>query len=395
MRGVFMPSGFRKKSSNFFIVILVLLLVGSLIFTFDGGSGPTSDTIAKVGSEKVTFNEFENELKRQLAFYQQLTGGKELTKEMIKNFGVKRSVLGQIVNKKLLKILASELEVTTSETEVKNEIKKMPYFLTNGQFDVDKYKQLLTLNRIASPAEFENTIKEDLTLQKVAKILQDTPLSPEFVKEIQELEKKSKVATLISVNQTEIAKLIKVSKEEIQSFLEKEINLAKVTDRFTQRNGNPTTDSNKNEFEKQKNSIAEEIIREEKKDERLALTKEYEQKVQKHLSKKEMKAIEELKKNKILIVEENISFSVITAASAFKGKLTDEESFSLISSNKDLITISRPSGVQFVLLKDQKKETSNGVQQIQGELANALSNKIMEQLKEKNPPKLYAPEVLE
>jgi peptidyl-prolyl cis-trans isomerase D len=93
-----------------------------------------------------------------------MNGGNPLTNQQIQQFRIQESALQNLVQKKLALSLGDKLGTEPSIEEIKNEIKELPYFKTNGQFDVEKYKLLLRQNSL-TPNDFEEALFRKLTAE--------------------------------------------------------------------------------------------------------------------------------------------------------------------------------------------------------------------------------------
>ncbi|MDC1175725.1 SurA N-terminal domain-containing protein, partial [Bacteriovoracaceae bacterium] len=152
-----MSGNFQKKTSNVFVTLFIGLIVVSFMFTGYESMRGTPDTIAKVGSTPIKFREYQQEYERQMGFYKRIFGGKDLTKEQIRQFRIKDNTINSLVEKKILLNLADDLDVVPGNERIKAEIKNLPYFKTNDQFDINKYKAILAANSL-TPKDFEEDI---------------------------------------------------------------------------------------------------------------------------------------------------------------------------------------------------------------------------------------------
>lgn len=193
----------------------------------------TPDTIAKVGNIPIKVGEFQNEYNRQLQFYTQLFGG-NLTSKQIESFKIKDNIIQSLVNQKLILSFAERLDLKPSRLEIKREIKGLPYFKTNDQFDLEKYKLILARNG-HTPSDFEEIIASDLKMKKAQQILTSFPVSKTYQNEIAEFKKERLSGSAVVINKNELSPLIPVSADEIKKYLETPENKKKVEGIFTDR----------------------------------------------------------------------------------------------------------------------------------------------------------------
>ncbi|HEY0310222.1 MAG TPA: peptidyl-prolyl cis-trans isomerase [Luteimonas sp.] len=75
----------------------------------------------------------------------------------------KREVLDQMVDRKLMELMADRTGIAIGDAMVRNEIQSIPAFQTDGRFDPQQY-QLVLASQVPqrSPTEFEQLVREDL-----------------------------------------------------------------------------------------------------------------------------------------------------------------------------------------------------------------------------------------
>ncbi|RYZ96446.1 MAG: hypothetical protein EOP11_23475, partial [Proteobacteria bacterium] len=118
----------RDRMGQTFLVTIVGLI--ALVFVFSGvfgdrmGGGTGSGDVANVGGERITTEQLQNAVNREVENYRSL--GMELPAEMIDN--VRRSTLNGLVQGKLMLVEARRLGVVASDREVADEIHQIPIF---------------------------------------------------------------------------------------------------------------------------------------------------------------------------------------------------------------------------------------------------------------------------
>lgn len=232
-----MSENFQKKSSNIFVTFFIGIIVISFMFTgYESWKG-SPDTVAKVGDIPIKAREYQVEYERQLNFYKNIFGGKDLTSEQIENFRIKDNALRLIVDRKLILKMADELNIVAGPDRIKSEIKNLPYFKTNEQFDLNKYKQLLAANRL-TPKEFEEDITEQEKLKIARSLLTKISISKKYIDSIEKFKSSKIKYNAIELSRESLRKNIKVSKTEINSYLSNEQNKARVESTFKERKEN-------------------------------------------------------------------------------------------------------------------------------------------------------------
>ncbi|MFA5583733.1 MAG: SurA N-terminal domain-containing protein [Bacteriovoracaceae bacterium] len=219
-----------NKMSYFILSFLFLIIIASFIFTgFDGGismGGPSSNEVASVDGTPITTREYQTALNRQVEFFNQMMGG-NLTQAQLEQMGIKRTVLDSLIQQKLMLNAAEKMGFVISLEEVKEEIKKLPYFQTNGQFDVSLYRNMLQSNGYV-PARFEELIADDMKQQKLEGLFTNLIVSDNSVADIVKFKNSVIAVQGVRIPRQSLTPLISVTDAEIKEFASKEENKAQL-----------------------------------------------------------------------------------------------------------------------------------------------------------------------
>ena len=157
----------KNKTAGVFATVLIGIIILAFMFTgyqqFEGGGSVSS--VGSVGGQPIKVEEYQQEYNRQIEFYKQIMGG-EISAKQLETLKIKESTIKNIVQRKLMSKFSNDLGTFPSDDEVKKMIKELPYFQTNGQFDLGKYKQILMANRL-TPHDFENDVINQIKMQKL------------------------------------------------------------------------------------------------------------------------------------------------------------------------------------------------------------------------------------
>lgn len=224
----------QKKNSSLFVTLLIGLIVVSFMFTGYESMRGSPDTVAKIGSVPIKMAEYQREYERQLEFYRNIFGGQPLTSQQIETFGIRTNTLKNIAQQKLMLILAEDAQVPVPPEKIKEEIKKMPYFLTNNTFDINKYKAVLAANRL-SPTDFEAQMSDQVKAEGVQALFSTFPLSQNYLSDIQKFKKEKIAVHIAQFPKESLRKMIDVKKAEVDEFLANPENAERVKSMFTER----------------------------------------------------------------------------------------------------------------------------------------------------------------
>jgi len=225
-----------NKTGSIFATAFIGLIVVSFMFSGYQSFQGSPDTIAKVGNLPIKYREFQIEYNRQIKFYSQIFGGKDLTAKQIKDFKIRPATLRNLVNQKLMIKFAEELGINPGPEEIKQTIKEQPYFQTNKQFNVVLYKNILAQNRL-TPSDYEENVKTDIMVRNIQNIFSNFPLSDNYISDLVGFKKQKLAANLVKISKADLKTHILVSNTEIDNYLAKAENLSRVTTIFKSRQG--------------------------------------------------------------------------------------------------------------------------------------------------------------
>jgi peptidyl-prolyl cis-trans isomerase D len=214
---------FLRKRKRSWIITFLLALIIIVFVAFYGGSNyrdTGSGHVARVNGEVITEREFAAEYQRTLDRYREMLKG-SLTPEMLKSLNVKRNLLDQLIQKRLLLQEARALGLTVSDDELANMLSLAPEFHVAGRFNKERYVQLLRANKMA-PADFEEEQRAQLTIQRLyGSVLDPIQISEAEVRERYRLEQEKINLQFIRLSRTPFLAEAKVSAEEAANFYER------------------------------------------------------------------------------------------------------------------------------------------------------------------------------
>ncbi|MEX0799315.1 MAG: SurA N-terminal domain-containing protein, partial [Bacteriovoracaceae bacterium] len=219
-----MISKFTGKISYIILTFFIAAIIVSFALTGFQGFSSSSNAVAKVDGEPVNVREYNNIVNQEIQRYSQMFG-KDLTGQQIKQFRIKENALRNLVQQQLLTNFANDTGLDASASEIKSRIKGLEYFLTNGKFDVGKYKQLLQANNF-NPASFEEMIEEEIVLEKLQSLMTGVLVSNSYVKDAIKFKNAGAKARAVHFDKESMTRHLEVNQQEIQKFLSEEKNQA-------------------------------------------------------------------------------------------------------------------------------------------------------------------------
>lgn len=160
----------RKHAKSWLIKLLIGIIAAVFIFYF--GYSFTSREALKMA---IVNGEVISGLQYQKAYRDLLEALRVQYKglwndNLIKVFDLKNKALEKLINEKLISLEAKKLGLAVTESEVQKAIMDYPAFQSNGQFDLRRYKGLLSNNRM-KPEDFEATMANELLKEKLGQFL--------------------------------------------------------------------------------------------------------------------------------------------------------------------------------------------------------------------------------
>ncbi len=167
---------FRKGQSWFTKLILIVLAVafafgfGFSLSNFPGTSRVPQGVAAQVNDEKIPVSDFYRA--RDLILRQYEQAGRPAQSLNI-NF-ISYQTLNNLVDSKLLAQEAKRLDLRVSDEELSDAIKSSPSFQVDGEFiGTQAYQGLIRAQLNQSVGEFEKTLREELLVRKIIRIISD------------------------------------------------------------------------------------------------------------------------------------------------------------------------------------------------------------------------------
>ena len=160
----------RKHAKSWLIKFLIAII--ALVFVFYFGYSFTAKRglkIAYVNGEVISGMEYQKAYRDLLeALRRQYKS--VWNENLIKVFDLKNRALDNLINQRLISQEAEKLGLEVTEDEIQQAIMDYPAFQINGQFDMRRYRALLSQNRM-KPEDFEAGMAKELLDAKLRQFL--------------------------------------------------------------------------------------------------------------------------------------------------------------------------------------------------------------------------------
>ena len=237
------------------LIAIVFIFYG--VFTPKSTRGLHEGAVAgTVNGDAISLREFNYEYNRMMEMYKGFLGGK-ITDEQVKSLKLKESALEGLVKQKVLLQEAVRYDLSASDDEVMEEIKKMSVFHKDGKFDVLTYKKLLEANHL-SPGGFEKSKRDELAQRRWSDFFRARiHVSDQEIIEEFKLKQNKRSFKYVLLTSNLAKQNAQVQSEEIQKYLEDPAHLTQVKARFEE--GKNTAFKGQT-FDSVKNSIVQSVI---------------------------------------------------------------------------------------------------------------------------------------
>ncbi len=156
----------RKNVRNPYIQAALGAII--LVFIFFFGWGMRSQRpayVAKVNGDTIDLRTYQETYNRLVEFYKRVFGDR-WEPEKIRELGLGRRALDQLIDEVLLLQEADRRDIEVSDDEVAAAIQSVEAFQDGGAFSKERYLRILEANRL-TPLEYESAKRRELLLQKV------------------------------------------------------------------------------------------------------------------------------------------------------------------------------------------------------------------------------------
>lgn len=168
----------RRNAGSWAIKIILSFIALTFIWWGVGTySERGRDVAATVAEEAITMSQLAEATAALEKTYREVYGP-AFTPEMAKSLDLRKQALESLIQRRILLSEADRMGLSATDGEVQREIAANPAFQADGQFREDRYRQVLSYNRV-TPSEFEASKRTEITLKKVEGLLSAGALVPE------------------------------------------------------------------------------------------------------------------------------------------------------------------------------------------------------------------------
>lgn len=149
------------------VLTFIVFYIPDLMRGTSIGLGASTEEVAQVDGQRVTVQEFQRQLSQRMQMFR--SQGGRISEQMLKQFGIDRQVLAELIDERAMNVEARRLGLSVSDAEVRAQILNFPAFQENGQFiGEQRYRGFLRAQRPPmTPGDFEELVRRDLLREKL------------------------------------------------------------------------------------------------------------------------------------------------------------------------------------------------------------------------------------
>jgi peptidyl-prolyl cis-trans isomerase D len=167
--------GWLKWSLALVVLAFIIFYIPAFLGRGDTEQGGSlSDSVASVDGRQITIAEFQRAYRMQIQRYRSAYGG-NISEQMLKQLGIDRQILQQLVDQNAALAEAKRLRVGVSDAELAQHILSNPALQENGRFvGQERYVALLRMQQPPTTVdEFEQNLRNDLVVNKLRAAVTD------------------------------------------------------------------------------------------------------------------------------------------------------------------------------------------------------------------------------
>ena len=174
---------FIRTHQRLMQIFLMLLIVPSFALVGVSGYqsfGDEANTIAKVGKQKITQQEWDEAQRQQIDRYRQMLGA-QFDQKMFDTPEAKQGILDSLIAERAVSAEVVRSHLSVSDAALQKEITQIPGLVAaDGRFDFERYKGLLAAQGL-TPEMYDARLRKDMAMQQLSGAIQGTAFAPRTV----------------------------------------------------------------------------------------------------------------------------------------------------------------------------------------------------------------------
>lgn len=176
--------------------------------------------IAKVGDISISAEDVARRIQNESARIQRMSKGK-IDPAFLRQLGIEQMALDKLISEKALILFQKDLKLALSTTNIQKFIRSMKEFHTDGDFDPDKYYDILRQNNIQE-GMFVKDLKKDLYTHQILAPMMDNAQLPRIYEKLIVNTLSEKISLkVVKVDFDKVEKVTDVNDNSVKSYYDK------------------------------------------------------------------------------------------------------------------------------------------------------------------------------
>jgi len=211
--------------------LLMLIIVPSFALVGISGYqsfGDGANTIAKVGDQVITQQQYEEAQRQQIDRYRQMMG-EQFDQKLFDTPEARKGILDNLIAERAVAAEVGRAKLSVSDAVLQKEVLEIPGLtLPDGKFDLERYKAMLAAQGM-TPQMYDARRRSDLALQQLAGAVQNSAFAPATVAQrLSDVTSQEREVQELLLPVAQYVPQVKVTDEMVKAFYDKNSKLFEV-----------------------------------------------------------------------------------------------------------------------------------------------------------------------
>ena len=211
--------------------LLMLIIVPSFALVGISGYqsfGDGANTIAKVGDQVITQQQYEEAQRQQIDRYRQMMG-EQFDQKLFDTPEARKGILDNLIAERAVAAEVGRAKLSISDAVLQKEVLEIPGLtLPDGKFDLERYKAMLAAQGM-TPQMYDARRRSDLALQQLAGAVQNSAFTPGSVAQrLSEVTSQEREVQELLLPVAQFVPQVKVTDDMVKAFYDKNSKLFEI-----------------------------------------------------------------------------------------------------------------------------------------------------------------------
>ncbi len=185
-------------------------------------NAPGQDSVATVGDQKITTQEFTQAVQRQLDNFRQQFGN-NISPSIMDNPEMRKQILDQLIDQKLVTKAGGSLGLRVGQASLRERLGSEPSFQDEGKFSEERYKTFLKAQGFSAPY-FEDLLRTDMERQHFVDSISSTAfVLDSSARQYLRATEQSRDVAIVTIAPEQFAAQVKITPEQAKAYYDANI----------------------------------------------------------------------------------------------------------------------------------------------------------------------------